>query len=59
MRRKSGNRQPSLFDEKPTVNPGPTLRLDLARLLEALLAEIAATLVNVKSEDGSHEQDQR
>ena len=55
MRRKSGNRQPSLFDEEPTVNPGPTLRLDLARLLEALLAEIAATLVNVKSEDGSHD----
>ena len=59
MRRKCGNRQPSLFDEEPTVIPGLTLRLDLARLLEALLAEIAATLVNVKGEDGSHEQDQR
>jgi hypothetical protein len=59
MRRKSENRQPSLFDEETTVNPGPTLRLELARLMEALLVEIAATLVNGKSEEGSHEQDQR
>ena len=59
MMRNSENHQPSLFDEEMTVKPGPALQLELARLMEVLLIEIAATLVDGKSEEGSHEQDQR
>ena len=58
MRRKSGNRQSSLFDEEPPrVEPCPAQRVELAGLVEALLREIAATLVNVRSGESVHEQD--
>ena len=58
MRRKCGNRQPSLFDEEPPrVEPCPAQRVELAGLVEALLREIAATLVNVRSGESVHEQD--
>ena len=55
---KSEHHQPSLFDEKPPlVKPCPARRVELARLVEALLREIAATLVNVRSGESIHEQD--
>lgn len=58
MARKSKNHQPSLFDEEtPRVEPCPALRVELAGLVEALLREIAATLVNVRSGESVHEQD--
>ena len=56
MARKS--EQPSLFDEEtPLVEPCPAQRVELAGLVEALLREIAATLVNVRSGESIHEQD--
>ena len=58
MARKSKNYQPSLFDEEtPRVEPCPARRVELAGLVEALLREIAATLVNVRSGESVHEQD--
>ena len=58
MARKSEHRQPSLFDEKtPLVKPCPARRVELADLVEVLFREIAATLVNVRSGESSHEQD--
>ena len=58
MARKSENHQPSLFDaETPRVEPRPAQRVALAGLVEALLREIAATLVNVRSRESVHEQD--
>jgi hypothetical protein len=58
MARKSENHQPSLFDEEtPLVEPCPAQRIELASLVEALLREIAATLVNVRSGESDHEQD--
>ena len=58
MARKSRNRQPSLFDEEtPPVKPCPAHRVELAGLVEALLREIAAALVNVRSGESVHEQD--
>ena len=49
MVRKSKHHQPSLFDEEtPLVKPCPAHRIELAGLVEALLREIAATLVNVR-----------
>ena len=60
MARKSEPRQPSLFDEEtPLVKPCPARRIELAGLVEALLREIAATLVNVKGGGSIHEQDHR
>ena len=56
MARKSEPRQPSLFDE-PLVKPCPARRVELAGLVEALLREIAATLVNAGSGKSIHEQD--
>ena len=57
MARKSKDHQPSLFDgETPLVKPCPTRRGELAGLVEALLREIAATLVNL-SRESIHEQD--
>jgi hypothetical protein len=57
MARKSENHQLSLFDEEtPRVEPCPAQRVELAGLVEALLREIAATLVNVSGES-VHEQD--
>jgi hypothetical protein len=49
MARKSEHRQRSLFDEEtPLVKPCPALRIELAGLVETLLREIAATLVQRK-----------
>jgi len=59
MPRQSKSRQPSLFDEEtPRVRPCPARRAELAGLVEALLREIAATLVNARSRESVHEQDQ-
>ena len=59
MTRKSEHQQPSLFDEEtPLVKPCPARRVALAGLVEALLREIAATLVNAGSGEGIDEQDQ-
>jgi hypothetical protein len=58
MPHKSKSHQPSLFDEEtPSVKPCPARRVELAGLVEALLREIAATLVNVRSGESAHEQD--
>ena len=60
MARKSEHHQPSLFDqETPLVKPCPARRVEIAGLVEVLLREIAATLVNVRSGESSHEQDHR
>jgi len=58
MARKSKHHQPSLFDEEtPLVKPCLARGVELAGLVEALLCEIAATLVNVRSGESIHEQD--
>ena len=58
MPRKSKNHQPSLFDEEtPRVRLCPARRAELAGLVEALLREVAATLVNVRSGESVHDQD--
>ena len=58
MARKSKDHQPSLFDEEtPLVTPCPARRVELAVLVEALLREIAATLVNVRRGESVNEQD--
>ena len=58
MARKSEHHQPGLFDEEtPLVKPCLARRGELAGLVEALLREIAATLVNVRSGESIHEQD--
>ena len=60
MARKSEHHQPSLFDEEtPLVQPCPARKVELANLVEALLREIAATLVNVRSGESVDEQDHR
>ena len=54
MPRQSRNRQQSLFDEEtPRVRLCPARRAELASLVEALLREIAATLVQRKK-PGEH-----
>jgi hypothetical protein len=54
MARKSEHCQPSLFDEEtPLVERCPARRTELAGLVEALLREIAATLVQRKK-PGEH-----
>ena len=58
MAHKSEHHQPGLFDEEtPLVKPCPARRVELARVVEALLGEIAATLVNAGSGESMHEQD--
>ena len=58
MARQSEHHQPSLFDEKTRlVKPCPARRVELAGLVEALLREIAATLVNVRAGESVDEQD--
>jgi hypothetical protein len=58
MARQSEPHQPSLFDEEtPRVKPCPARRAELAGLVEALLREIAATLVNARRGEGINEQD--
>ena len=60
MAHQSKHHQPSLFDEEtPVVKPCPARRAELACLVEALLREIAATLVNVRSGESIREQDHR
>jgi hypothetical protein len=58
MARKSENHQPSLFDEEtPRVEPSAAQRVELAALVEALLREIAETLVDAKHGESVHDQD--
>ena len=58
MARKSEHHKPSLFDEEtPLVKLCPARRVELAGLVEALLREIAATLVNVRAGESVDEQD--
>ena len=58
MTRKSENHQPSLFDEEtPRVKLCAAQRAELAMLVEVLLREIAAVLVNVRSGESVDEQD--
>jgi hypothetical protein len=58
MARKFEHHQPSLFDEPTTlVKPCLARRVELAGLVEALLREIAATLVTVRSGESIDEQD--
>ena len=58
MPRKSKSHQPSLFEEEtPPVKLCPARRVELAGLVEALLREIAATLVNARSGESVHDQD--
>jgi hypothetical protein len=60
MPRQSKSRQPSLFDkETPPVKLCLAREAELARLVEALLREIAAALINTKSGESVHEQDHR
>jgi hypothetical protein len=59
MVRQSRNCQPSLFEEKtPPVKLCPARRAELAGLVEALLREIAAALINKRSGESVDEQDQ-
>jgi len=58
MPRQSKSRQQSLFDEEtPRVRLCPARRAELASLVEALLREIAATLVKARSGESVHDQD--
>jgi hypothetical protein len=58
MTRKSELQQPNLFDEKPRlVKPCPARRVELAGLVEVLLREIAAALVNARRGESIDEQD--
>ena len=50
--------QPNLFEEKaPRVEMKPAQQAALAVVVEALLREIAATLVNSTNGESGHEQD--
>ena len=54
MERKTEHRHPSLFDEEtPLANPCPARKVELAGLVEALLREIAAALIQRKKQ-GDH-----
>ena len=58
MPRQSKSRQPSLFDkDTPCVRLCPARKSELASLVEALLREIAATLVEARSRESVHDQD--
>jgi hypothetical protein len=58
MTRASENLQASLFDEEaPAVDLRPAQRIELAAVVEALLREIAASLVIVASDESGDEQD--
>jgi hypothetical protein len=58
MPRKIENQQPSLFDEEtPRVKLCPDREAELAGLVQALLREIAAALVKVRSGESVHDQD--
>ena len=58
MTRENENLQRSLFDEeRPRIELWPVQRAELAAVVEALLREIAAVLVNAKRGESDHEQD--
>jgi hypothetical protein len=58
MARKSENHQPSLFDEETArVELSSAQRVELTGLVEALLREIAETLVDAKHGESVHDQD--
>jgi hypothetical protein len=58
MTRENENLQRSLFDEeRPRIELWPVQRAELATVVEALLREIAAVLVNAKHGESDHEQD--
>ena len=58
MTRQNENLQRSLFDEeRPRIELRPVQRAKLATVVEALLREIAAALVNAKRGESDHEQD--
>jgi hypothetical protein len=58
MTRQNKNLQRSLFDEeRPRIELRPVQRAELATVVEALLREIAAALVNAKRGESDHEQD--
>jgi hypothetical protein len=58
MTRQNENLQRSLFDEeRPRLELRPVQRAELATVVEALLREIAAALVNAKRGESDHEQD--
>ena len=58
MTRQNENLQRSLFDEeRPRIELRPAQRAELATVVEALLREIAAALVNAKRGESDHEQD--
>jgi hypothetical protein len=52
------NQQPSLFDlikETPSIALSPAQKAELATLVEALLAEIAATLAREAGNEQDHQ----
>ena len=58
MAHKFENHQTDLFEEKtPRLEPPAAQKIELASLLEVLLCEIAAALVNVNSGGNGHDQD--
>ena len=57
MAPKSEHHQPSLFDQEAPLEPCPARMVELAGLVEALLREIAAILVNARNGESMHEQD--
>ena len=58
MTRQAENLQRSLFDEeRPRIELRPAQRAELPTVVEALLREIAAGLVNAKRGESDHEQD--
>jgi len=58
MTRQNENLQRSLFDEeRPHIELRPVQRAELATVVEALLREIAAALINAKRGESDHEQD--
>jgi len=58
MTRQNKKLQRSLFDEeRPRIELRPVQRAELAKVVEALLREIAAALVNAKRGEIDHQQD--
>jgi hypothetical protein len=58
MTRQTENLQQSLFDEaRPRIELRSAQRIELVTVVEALLREIAAALVNAKRRESDHEQD--
>jgi hypothetical protein len=58
MTRQNENLQRSLFEEERTrIELRPVQRAELATIVEALLCEIAAALIDAKRGESDHEQD--